>query len=115
VLVVDDDADIRTLVQTVLVDEGYEVLVAPDGKQALEVVQARQPKVVLLDMNMPVMDGPSFCQALGERHLRARPAIVVMTASNEAPAFRAHCAAADTLGKPFALDELCAVVGRHTA
>jgi two-component system, chemotaxis family, chemotaxis protein CheY len=115
VLMVDDDVSIREVVQLALLDEGYEVLLAEDGQRALELVDARQPSIILVDMNMPVMDGPAFCDALADHTPATRPTIVVMTASDRAHAFREHCHANDELGKPFELDELYAVVRRAAA
>src|SRR6185295_12106738 len=60
VLVVDDDADVRTMMSTLLVLEGYHVLTAENGEQALAAMRRRHPCVVLLDIMMPVMDGWQF-------------------------------------------------------
>ncbi len=57
VLVVEDDTNQRALYQEELADEGYNVLTAGDGKEALARVREHQPDIVVLDINMPVMDG----------------------------------------------------------
>jgi len=57
ILVVEDDTNQRALYEEELVDEGYFVLTAGDGKEALAHVQAKKPDLVILDINMPVMDG----------------------------------------------------------
>ena len=57
VLVVDDDPDIRDLVQLGLEEEGYRVLTAPHGQAALDVLGCSSIDLILLDMRMPVMDG----------------------------------------------------------
>jgi len=64
VLVVDDDWGIRTLLRQILEQQGYEVIEAEDGRQALEICQSLQPEVVLLDILMPIMDGVTCCQQL---------------------------------------------------
>ena len=57
ILVVEDDTNQRALYQEELIDEGYQVLAAGDGKEALAHVRAQKPDLVILDINMPVMDG----------------------------------------------------------
>ena len=57
VLVVDDDALQRSLYQEELTDEGYNVLTAGDGREALATAAAQHPDLVIMDVNMPVMDG----------------------------------------------------------
>jgi DNA-binding response OmpR family regulator len=57
VLIVDDDRNQRTLYSRELGEEGYEVLTAADGREALEVFALRSPDVVVLDVQMPNMDG----------------------------------------------------------
>lgn len=57
ILVVEDDTNQRALYQEELIDEGYRVLTAGDGKEALSHVRAQKPDLVILDINMPVMDG----------------------------------------------------------
>jgi two-component system response regulator MprA len=114
VLVVDDDTDIRALVAGALLDEGYEVTTAPDGLAALERVRDYVPDVILLDMNMPRMNGWEFADAY-----RARPGphapIIVFTAGSSAVTCAREVRAADALGKPFDLDDLSALVRHYTA
>jgi DNA-binding response OmpR family regulator len=57
ILVVEDDVNQRALYEEELTDEGYRVLTAGDGREAIKVVQEQQPDLVVLDVNMPVMDG----------------------------------------------------------
>ncbi len=113
VLVVDDDAAIVEMVSEALALDGIPHRTAADGRQALAAVAAERPAVILLDMNMPVMDGMAFCRALDDGPGRDGSAVVVMTASTRAGHYRATCAADDVLGKPFSLDALYAVVERH--
>ena len=69
--------------------------------------------MILLDINMPVMDGPQFCAALHATLGRKDIAIVVMTAAGAAARVQAARGADDRLGKPFGLDDLYAVVTRY--
>src|SRR6478609_7832146 len=64
VLVVDDDAFILEFVAMVLNDEGYAIVTAANGQQALDLVRAEVFDLILLDMRMPVMDGWEFAAAL---------------------------------------------------
>ncbi len=60
VLLVEDDADIRGALKGFLKDEGYEVITAANGREALEELQEKKPGLVLLDLMMPVMNGWEF-------------------------------------------------------
>ena len=60
ILVVDDDSDIRSVVHELLTYEGYQVKTAVNGRDALSILQEWRPKVILLDLMMPIMDGWTF-------------------------------------------------------
>ena len=70
ILVVDDDENQRLLYQEVLTDEGYDVLVAKDGKEALEQVEQETPDLVILDIIMPEMDGVEAMTRILRKHRR---------------------------------------------
>ena len=80
VLVVDDEVDMRQRTRLVLEKHGWTVVEASNGAQALERVAYAVPRVILLDLNMPVMDGFEFLQALRERPGCERVPVVVLTA-----------------------------------
>ena len=113
VLIVDDDPFIRKLVATTLEDvAGFELIEAADGREALEVARRAAPKLVFLDIDMPVLDGIEAC-----RRLRAQPetresTIVMLTAAaGEAAEREAEEAGADLfLTKPFSPLELLRLV-----
>ena len=119
-LVVEDDEAIRRLVSMTLFEHGYEVLSAANGAVALERVREHQPDVILLDMNMPIMDGWEFSRryrelnvpAPGVRQAAVAP-VIVMTAAVAAQARAEQIGADDYVAKPFDLDELIEVVERH--
>ena len=68
VLLADDEAHVRLLVRTVLTSLGYDVVgEAADGRKAVELFDATSPDLVLLDINMPVMDGLAALKALREK------------------------------------------------
>jgi CheY-like chemotaxis protein len=113
VLIVDDDPAIIEMVSEALSLEDIPHRTAVNGEAALRSIEQGRPAVILLDMNMPVMDGPRFCTELDARHGRTGIAIVVMTAAREVQHFCMQCSATDILGKPFDLDDLYAVIERH--
>jgi CheY-like chemotaxis protein len=62
-LVVDDELDIRNIVEQVLQDAGYGVATAANGAEALNRLREQRPDGIILDLNMPVMDGKAFLSA----------------------------------------------------
>jgi len=110
VLVVDDDAPVRRMLERTLAAAGYEVATAADGGSALAAVERSVPDVVVLDVAMPGVDGLSVCRRLRARGL-AVP-ILLLTA-RDAVADRVaglDAGADDYLVKPFATEELVARV-----
>lgn len=67
VLVVDDEPDYRFLLRMLLRDTDIDVLEAPNGQRALEVVDGQRPDVVVTDLRMPVMDGATLVERLREQ------------------------------------------------
>ncbi len=110
VLVVDDDPTILATVAETLDLEGYPVVTATNGAEALDVMERTSPSLVLLDMRMPVLDGWGFVRALRERGLDTT--VVVMTATADARRWAAEIGAKGVLAKPFDLDDLIAEVQR---
>jgi DNA-binding response OmpR family regulator len=109
VLTADDDPHLLRLVMRNLEFEGYEVLTASDGKQALEQIEAREPDLVLLDVMMPKMDGFTVCQRV--REFSSVPIIMVTARGQEQDRVRGlDLGADDYLTKPFGVDELLARV-----
>jgi CheY-like chemotaxis protein len=111
VLVVDDEEPIRAIVAEALSDEGYRVLTAPNGADALELVRAAEPDGVLLDLMMPVLDGWGFLNACRQEELCGKTPVLVMSA------YRKLAEAAPTelrvdryLAKPFEIDDLIEAV-----
>ncbi len=112
VLVVDDDPGIRESVAEALDLEGYEVLTAQNGAQALEEVQHQRPHVVLLDLMMPVMNGWQFLEACARNELCAGTAVVVMSAYHGLVEEASKLGASACIAKPFDLDVLLGSVER---
>jgi CheY-like chemotaxis protein len=108
ILVVDDDPTILATVSETLDLEGYPVLTATNGAEALDAVERARPSVVLLDMRMPVLDGWGFMRAARERGLGLT--VVVMTAAADARRWANEIGAQAVLAKPFELDDLLEAV-----
>ncbi len=108
VLLVDDDRAIRESLARALDLEGYEVLTASDGAEALSITREEHPDVLVLDVMMPSVDGLTVCQVL--RFEKDRTPILMLTARTETTDRVAglDAGADDYLSKPFDLDELLA-------
>ncbi|MBC8163498.1 MAG: response regulator transcription factor [Roseiflexaceae bacterium] len=105
ILVVDDEAGLRELVKINLEHEGYGVLQADSGAEALRVVQQQQPDMVILDVMMPIMDGWEVCRRL--RDFSQVP-VLMLTALDQTKDIITGLdnGADDYLAKPFNMDEL---------
>ncbi len=82
-LIVDDSRVVRKVARRILEAHGYTVAEAADGQQALEACRQGLPDCVLLDWNMPVMDGLSFLRALRAEHGPDNPPVVFCTTEND--------------------------------
>jgi DNA-binding response OmpR family regulator len=113
ILIVDDDDSIRDLLAAFLGDEGFAVVCATDGAQALELVTDKLvPDLMLLDIGMPVVNGPEFV-ALYRRICEPPHApIVVITARGDGERIATEIGADGFVNKPFALEELAAAIAR---
>jgi CheY-like chemotaxis protein len=111
VLVVDDEALIREVVATVLQEEGYQVVAASD-REALRMATADPPDLIILDIMMPVMDGPELRRRLLDHPQTAKVPVVVMTASGDASAWAAKLGAVGALQKPFDIMQLIDLVDK---
>jgi DNA-binding response OmpR family regulator len=109
VLVVDDDADVRALVTTLLGRAGYLVAEAEDGRAALKALYGQRPDLVVLDVNMPDLDGWGTLERI--RELSDVPVIMLSARNEELEKVRALRAGADDyVTKPFGRQELLARV-----
>ena len=84
VLVVDDHADIRRLIRMTLDFEDFEVREAPDGPQALAVLQDWTPDAILIDVMMPGMDGFSLCRTIREQPATRHIPVLFLSARGHA-------------------------------
>ena len=108
ILVIDDDPEILATVTDILELEGYRVTQASNGAEGLAVVDQALPRLVLLDMRMPVLDGWGFARQTRERGLDV--SILVMTAAQDARRWAREIGAAGYIAKPFDVVELLTAV-----
>jgi len=109
ILVVDDDADIRTLVSELLQRAGHGVIQAPDGESGLKLFYAQQPDLVLLDVSMPGLDGWEVLTRI--RELSDVPVLMLTARAGELEKVRGLRGGADDyVTKPFGRQELLARV-----
>jgi DNA-binding response OmpR family regulator len=105
ILVVDDTRSVQALLSDFLSGQDFEVLAASDGRQALDVVHAANPDMILLDIMMPNMDGYQFISHL--RRESSTPVIMITARQQEADIIRGfELGADDYITKPFRLREL---------
>lgn len=98
VLVVDDDPGVRQLVSATLMDEGLTVATAKNGREALELVEERHPQAVVVDLEMPVMDGRALIREIRQREINT--AVIILSAHGARHAGR-ELNVRRTLEKPF--------------
>src|SRR5262245_30895334 len=115
VLIVDDNPPMIQILGGVLRGAGYDVRMATDGTRALDVVAARAPDLVVLDLQMPGLDGFEVCRRLkGDAATREIPVIVISAVDSVDEKVRAfEAGAADFVTKPFEGREVLARVGAH--
>lgn len=108
ILVVDDEPNIRLMLRTVLETDGYRVVEAADGKEALDIVAERAIDLMILDLNMPVLDGMKVLEQLLHVPPPRVPRVIVLTAYGSiAAAVKAiRVGASDFLEKPITPDDL---------
>ena len=114
ILVVEDDPQLRVMFQLLLEGEGYPVIVAADGLEALRAVRATRPSLVLLDLELPLLDGYAVGSQLRASYGDALP-IVVVTATAQAAEAANDINPCAYLRKPFDVDGLLTLVWRCLA
>jgi DNA-binding response OmpR family regulator len=108
VLVVDDDPGMREVLGGILEIEGVEVCFATDGKDAIQKTLSEKPDLILLDVNMPKLNGLTFCKAIrAGTETRNIPVIIVSALTAKGRIEECMEAGADDfIGKPFPMEEL---------
>ena len=112
ILIAEDEADIRNILKLYLESEGFEVVQAQDGEQALRMAQQEMPDLILLDVMMPNMDGFAVTQAL--RQYSQVPILILSARSQDADKILGlNLGADDYIAKPFNALEVVARVKAH--
>lgn len=111
VLIVDDDPEVRDVMSGVIESAGYDVVTAPNGAEALELIREQRPSLIFLDIEMPVMNGAEFRQHQRHDPELLRIPTIVMTGSALEPLL--DLAVGETLHKPARLADILALVRRY--
>ena len=108
VLVVEDQLQVRRVLESALTQAGATVLVAEDGEEALEVVRARRPDLILLDLYMPSMNGWQFLEQLPSAGRQPPPPVVLQTSADDYPSLQRarRLGVAAYVSKPFRMNEV---------
>lgn len=116
ILVIDDDNNARLAMRFILEDEGYEVLFAEGGEEALPLAQREQPDLMLMDIMMPKLDGYQVARAIKSQKQLKHVPLIALTAramkGDREKAFAAGCD--DYLTKPFETQEILAMIAKWT-
>lgn len=112
ILIVDDDPEILAVERALLTDEGFTVREAHNGAEALVALEADPPAMIVLDVQMPGIDGPTFARELRTR-LRHVP-LVIVTAAADPKREADRCNAEAYLAKPFSPEALLKLVRRFS-
>jgi len=116
-MVVDDSLTVRKVTQRLLAREGYQVMLAKDGVDAMRQLQETVPDVMLVDIEMPRMDGFDLTRNVrGDERFRHVPIIMITSRTADKHRNFAMSLGVDAyLGKPYAEDELLALVASYTS
>ncbi|MDD9976549.1 MAG: response regulator [Boseongicola sp.] len=108
VLAVDDSRTMRDMIKLALENSGFELHVAEDGQKGLETLDTIAPDVIITDINMPLLDGFGFIDAVRERPENEHTPILVLTTENsdDLKARARDAGATGWIVKPFAQDKL---------
>lgn len=115
IMIVDDTPENLKILMGVLKDEGYKVRAVLSGQMALTAARAAVPDLILLDINMPDMNGYEVCgQLKADAQLQHIPVIFISALASEVDTARiAEVGAVDYIGKPFRFDEVLRKVAHY--
>lgn len=114
ILVVDDDEIMRNALKRILESSGYKVILAADGLELSKILEINRLDMVLLDVNLPWVDGYELCRLLKAHHSLAKVPLVFVSARKEEEdvqrGFDAGCN--DYITKPFDVDKMTATIAK---
>jgi len=117
ILIVDDNAQNLKLAKVILVAEGYDVRTAIDAEDALTILESFTPRLILMDLQLPRMDGLELTRLIKNDPARRGMIIIALTAyamkGDDEKAFAAGCDG--YMSKPIDTDALCRMVAEHLA
>ena len=117
IMVVEDYDDTRYFLKRILEKKGYRVLEAVNGQEAVEIAQTEQPDLILMDLDLPILDGIGATQHLRQQDATKRVPIIAVTAYpmsyTRVKAFAKGCN--EYLSKPIDFDELDKVLSRYVS
>lgn len=105
ILLVEDDHDIRVAVRQTLEMASYEVVSAPNGADALRILNRQQPDLIILDLHMPLMDGEEFLKAKERDDRLAAIPVILISASPPAQILRVAPKVDEIIIKPLDMDK----------
>ena len=106
ILVADDEQEIRNLLDHFLKGQGYEVILASDGHEALKLAVEENPQVIILDIKMPGLDGLEVCKQLKENEQTKLIPVIVITGFEDNKMESLNIGADDFVNKPFDMAEI---------
>jgi DNA-binding response OmpR family regulator len=113
ILVIDDDPDMRSLLQRMLSQAGYEVLITESAEAAAQRVAERRPDLVIADINLPGASGVEFVAGLRNDAALGRLPVIYLTAIEESTELAVRTLGYPLLAKPVQRRELLALVARQ--
>ena len=106
ILVADDEQEIRHLLDHFLRGQGYEVVLAADGNQALKLATEESPQLIVLDIKMPGLNGLEVCKRLKEKEQTKLIPVIVITGFEDNKIEALDIGADDFVNKPFDMAEI---------
>lgn len=111
ILIVDDDPDSLDMLSFILTSEGFSIITAGDGLEALDIIKSVQPDLIITDVNMPNLDGIELTKRLREQFQSTSLPIVVVSALEREVVLEAiNAGANEAMQKPMQLDSLLTLV-----
>ncbi|MBS1270430.1 MAG: Response regulator MprA [Gammaproteobacteria bacterium] len=115
VLVIDDSNTIRQSTETILSKEGYDVVTAGDGFEAMSTIIDNHPDIIFVDIMMPRLDGYQTCALIkNNRHFKGTPVVMLSSKDGLFDRARGRIAGSEQhINKPFSKEELLAAIREH--